>query len=184
MGRAEPSERARELVNRAVKAGEEYARHQMMDDAVEKAGEKAATHRALLDYIATLEARREWERRSKPLTRTTRLSRGEGLRPVNRERKKKRRERDFGDKADFIREQPCDTCGAPPPSDPSHYPSRGAGGTKENLFPQCRDCHDEMHHYGVETFLAERLIQPKDVEWLVGVTEHWEARWQEHKEAA
>lgn len=103
------------------------------------------------------------------------------IRPVNAERKAKRYDRDFGAKADFIRDQPCDTCGAPPPNDPSHFPSRGAGGTKEDTFPQCRICHRTMGQKGVDTFLRT-LEPPRDRMWLSGRTEHWEARWREEND--
>lgn len=84
------------------------------------------------------------------------------------------RERNFGMKAEVIGKYPCDTCGASGPSDPSHYPSRGAGGTSKNLFPQCRPCHSRMHQQGVETFLAGI---GKDTDWLRERTAYWERRW-------
>lgn len=83
-------------------------------------------------------------------------------------------QRAFGEKARVISKYPCDTCGASPPSDPSHYPSRGAGGTSKNLFPQCRRCHSRMHQQGVETFLAGIR---KDTDWLKERTRYWERRW-------
>ena len=88
-------------------------------------------------------------KRGKPLTRKTRLARTRAslerkgrINPVNRKRRKKAYARNFGDYADVIRGLPCDTCGAPPPSDPSHAKSRGAGGSRRHLVPQCRVCHD------------------------------------------
>ncbi len=114
---------------------------------------------------------KEWIARSKLATALRRTK----LKQRGRKSAEKRK-RDFGEKAAFVRGQPCDTCGAPPPGDPSHYPSRGAGGTSEHMFPQCRPCHRRMHDRGVDTFLAEidrtRL-------YLCLRTEYWEERWRE-----
>jgi hypothetical protein len=47
---------------------------------------------------------------------------------------------------DWLKTLPCDTCGAPAPSDPSHLNSYKGMGTKApDLFsiPQCRGCHEE-----------------------------------------
>ena len=111
---------------------------------------------------------REWKRRGR------RLKRG-WLKIVNRKRKESRYLRDFGLKAAFIRSLPCDTCSAPPPSDPSHFPSRGAGGTSRDLIPQCRRCHDELGR-GVETFQRVHGNLPER-------TAHYEQRWQAEKDA-
>lgn len=103
------------------------------------------------------------------------------INPVNPERKRRLREQKFGEKADWISSLPCDTCGAPPPSDPSHYPSRGAGGTKKDLFPQCRSCHEELGA-GPETFqrkhdvdLNERTSLYERI-WQEEVRETWTNR--------
>lgn len=90
----------------------------------------------------------------------------------NDERQRERRERDFGLKAEFIRCQPCDACGAPPPSDPDHHPTRAAGGTKENLWPLCHPCHVERHSVGIETFCERHGVDATER------TEHWEDEWQ------
>jgi len=87
-----------------------------------------------------------------------------------------KRKRAFGKKAEFVRAQDCDTCGAPGPSDVSHYPSRGAGGRSEHTFPQCRRCHADMHQYGVDSFLGWKL---KNKAWLVERTRYWERCWKE-----
>ena len=86
------------------------------------------------------------------------------------------RERDFGKKADWVRTLPCDTCGAAAPSEPSHYPSRGAGGTSRHLFPQCALCHADMHQYGIVSFLGWKL---KSRAWLTERTAHWEREWRQ-----
>ncbi len=53
------------------------------------------------------------------------------------------------------RTQPCEVCGAPPPSEPSHVGTRGDGQKCSDVgaLPSCRDCHDAWHA-GVPTFLA------------------------------
>jgi len=51
---------------------------------------------------------------------------------------------------DTIRAKPCAACGHPPPSDPDHIRTRGAGGTNAlyNLMPLCRQCHTIRHASG------------------------------------
>lgn len=53
-----------------------------------------------------------------------------------------------------MRDLPCCTCTRRPPSEPSHAKTRGAGGRREHLVPQCHDCHRELHDVGVDTFQA------------------------------
>jgi len=52
----------------------------------------------------------------------------------------------------WIRTLPCDTCGASPPSDPSHLNNYHRGhGTKMPdwwSIPQCRNCHNEYERHG------------------------------------
>jgi hypothetical protein len=56
-----------------------------------------------------------------------------------------------------IRKLNCSSCGKTPPSDASHIRSKGAGGpdTVWNLFPKCRDCHQEWHRVGWKTFIQK-----------------------------
>ena len=97
-----------------------------------------------------------------------------------RQRRKERQDHKFRvqfhsvERVNFIKQQSCDTCGAPPPSDPSHHPSRGAGGTFRDLFPQCRRCHSRMHQRGVDTFLA-KIHRTRG--WLTSRTAYWEREW-------
>jgi hypothetical protein len=79
------------------------------------------------------------------------------LKKVNRERKKARLERDFGPQAKACRRMACCVCSRRP-SDPHHYPSRGAGGRDDCAIPLCRRCHDEAHAMGMETFQRERGV--------------------------
>lgn len=46
---------------------------------------------------------------------------------------------------DWLKTLPCDTCGAPAPSDPSHVNSVKGMGTKSPdplAIPECRSCHE------------------------------------------
>jgi len=46
---------------------------------------------------------------------------------------------------DWLKTLPCDTCGAPAPSDPSHVNSFKGQGTKSPdplAIPECRVCHE------------------------------------------
>lgn len=61
----------------------------------------------------------------------------------------------------WIRKQSCATCGRNglvhecgcALNDPSHIVSRGAGGKDmDNLIPQCRKHHTEMHKLGIKSF--------------------------------
>ena len=118
---------------------------------------------------------KQWLRRSALSEAIQKFNRRKPLKKRGR-KWAEQREENFGAKADMIRQQPCDTCGAAGPSDPSHYPSVGAGGKSRNLFPQCRQCHQDMHQYGVDSFLGWRL---KSKAWLVKRTTYWEDKWRE-----
>ncbi len=106
-------------------------------------------------------------RRSAPALRQTPLP------AVNPERLERLREQQFGAKAEWIRGLACATCGAPAPSDPSHVRSRGAGGTAEDLIPQCRGCHRRLHDLGRRTFEAEIGVD------LGELAERYERWWHE-----
>ncbi len=89
-----------------------------------------------------------------PLKRKAPLRRGGRIKPRNEERTAKRRERDFGRLADYVRALSCCACMAPGPSDPAHVTSRGAGGHAwnedgtGNIIPLCRGCHTAQHSHG------------------------------------
>lgn len=100
-------------------------------------------------------------KRRKPLERRTKL------RPQNPKRLKARRAIQFGRQAELCRLLPCCACGFPPPSQPAHVRSRGAGGKDEDTVPLCgtgmygnssrylrEGCHDKQHREGVLTFGA------------------------------
>jgi len=54
-----------------------------------------------------------------------------------------------------IKSKRCEVCGEPPPSDPHHIKSRGAGGDDipDNLLALCRDHHTEIHMIGISRFM-------------------------------
>jgi hypothetical protein len=102
-------------------------------------------------------------KRTGPPKRRAELRRHTPLKSVNRKRKAKRYARDFGDHAQRIRQLPCDLCGSPPPSDPHHAKSRGAGGTARHLLPTCRPCHRKIHDgHGPD---REHLMERADYYW-------------------
>jgi len=59
---------------------------------------------------------------------------------------------------DLVRSEPCAGCGAPPPSDPNHLKTRGAGGSDYETAPMCRVCHTEWHAIGPRTWAEKRGV--------------------------
>ena len=57
----------------------------------------------------------------------------------------------------WARERDCEVCGSPPPNDPSHLRSQGAGGddSKTNLMTLCRTHHIQQHRIGIKTFVKK-----------------------------
>ena len=70
------------------------------------------------------------------------------LKPRGRRWKRRHGKVVFGPLAEYARSRPCCICGAPPPSDPHHVRSRGAGFAdyledgSGNVVPMCRGCHN------------------------------------------
>jgi hypothetical protein len=95
-------------------------------------------------------------KRSGPLRRGRPLRRKTRLRTLNRTRIKARRAKQFAEQSALARSLPCFTCGAPPPSDPSHLKTRGAGGTDCDVIPMCRRCHDDLGSTGIHSFFVKR----------------------------
>lgn len=62
----------------------------------------------------------------------------------------------------LTREMPCAACNKPPPSDPDHIRSRGAGGRDDldNLWPLCRRCHNIRHKNGLN-YLIDKFPKAK-----------------------
>lgn len=52
----------------------------------------------------------------------------------------------------FVRSQPCVSCGATPPNDPDHLCTRGARGSDYTCVPLCRLCHTERGDHGIREF--------------------------------
>ena len=92
------------------------------------------------------------------------------INPVNRERRKRLNEQNFGPRAEQIRKMACAVTlsrmavhgwtrtdaefmaacrGA---ADPHHVKSRGAGGNSRDLVPVCRKHHELYHLMGRDTF--------------------------------
>jgi len=62
--------------------------------------------------------------------------------------------RENPDYLQYIREQPCCFCDAPPPSDPHHWAGRGPRDEKRNDYetiPVCRTCHERWGTWGPRT---------------------------------
>ena len=98
-------------------------------------------------------------KRRKPLRRTNPMPRQRTRLPRrNRARLARIRAEQFGPQAQLCRESHCCACGCPPPSDPAHVVSRGAGGKDSDTVPLCRTCHDAQHREGIRTFQAKRGI--------------------------
>lgn len=94
-------------------------------------------------------------KRSPPPKRNTPLKRKRSIRPVNGRHRQARRERQFGPQSELARRSPCAACGSPPPSDPAHVRSRGAGGDDSQVIPLCRRCHIRQHARGWRALEAE-----------------------------
>lgn len=47
----------------------------------------------------------------------------------------------------WARRQPCAFCMKAGPSEPHHYPTRGAGGDEWGVIPLCREHHDQAQRY-------------------------------------
>lgn len=71
----------------------------------------------------------------------------------NPERAKKNFQRNFGSKNRVlqVKRLPCLICSRLP-SDNAHIVSRGAGGTKNDIVPLCRQHHEELDRVGVQNF--------------------------------
>lgn len=135
---------------------------------------KRSPLRRKTELKADPEKAREWKRRSKELKRTGGPKRKTRMKTMNRKRKKERRAKDFGDKAEWLRKNvPCEACGKLP-TEPHHYPSRGAGGTAEHLTALCAFHHRQFHTLGAESW--QELHHVDLTEAAKRTQEEWEAR--------
>lgn len=98
-------------------------------------------------------------RRRSPLPRSSRPMKKTRLNPVNRKRKAKRLETDFGGRryAEFISGLECAVCGAYCEwTVPAHLTSRGAGGKADVIVPLCaarfgiNGCHERYDNHDEE----------------------------------
>jgi hypothetical protein len=79
---------------------------------------------------------REWQERSRTeLARTTALDRNTPLAAINRQRRAKLDREQYGEKAVWVRAQPCYVTGREEDIVAAHVVSRGAGGKSEHLVP-------------------------------------------------
>lgn len=75
---------------------------------------------------------------------------------------------------DYVRDQPCCSCGAPAPSDPHHWGTRGMGIKADDYctLPLCRGCHNTWHQHQHVGHLGrtetERLFLRVQRDLLVG----------------
>lgn len=74
------------------------------------------------------------------------------LKPVNPKRRRKLLAEQFGEQAKHCRSMKCVACGNPPPCEPHHAKTRGAGGKDHHCVGLCPSCHRAVHQMGVETF--------------------------------
>lgn len=112
--------------------------------------------RARLEQLATPKAK------ERGLDRSTRVNR------INKPRAEKRRAEDFGPCSRAARRGACAVpgCKSPPPQEPAHVRSRGAGGHDwKNVVGLCSKHHREQHDTGVATFAAR--FGSRSTTWLV-----------------
>ena len=105
-----------------------------------------------------------------------RLQSKKGINPVNAERKAERFDRDYGAKADWVRDcfACCVTGRDGTEADPivaAHVQGRGAGGHSESLVPMLASEHDRLHTQGIQTYQREKSID------LYVVADHIEDLW-------
>lgn len=122
-----------------------------------------------------------------PITRSAPLRRGDSklerrtrIRPINRERAAKKFERNFGEKASFVRSLPCLVSGCLVPSQAAHARARGMGGAKGDstvLVPLCWQHHDEAGEYRTSDRAAFEARYGLDLMVIAGELEaQWQAR--------
>ena len=133
------------------------------------------------------EKTREWQRRSKTLKPGKGLAPGKGpkrtgrVRPVNRERRRKMHERNFGERAQVMRESQClvhahgtstDLAAIPCSGEvqAAHVRARGMGGcngSRRDLVPLCAAHHRQQHEIGIRSF--ELLYELDLKEWAARI---------------
>ncbi len=92
------------------------------------------------------------------------------LRPVNPARRAKLYERNFGQHAQWIREQSCLVCASyyikqTGPTVAHHARSRGAGGDRSHLVPLCQMHHQMLHDGNLTWPGRDELLVIAEVLW-------------------
>ena len=67
---------------------------------------------------------------------------------------------------EYVRQQPCSLCAAPPPSQPHHLQARGMGGGSRldvalGVLPLCVFCHQKVHNGNIHRRTLWELIDHK-----------------------
>ena len=118
------------------------------------------------EHPLVAKVRGELERRRTPKARERGLDRSTRVNPINKPRAEKRRAEDFGPCSRAARRGACAVpgCKSPPPQEPAHVRSRGAGGHDwKNVIGLCSKHHREQHDTGVATFAARYRISLDDL---------------------
>ncbi|MFA6046798.1 MAG: hypothetical protein WC718_17585 [Phycisphaerales bacterium] len=107
------------------------------------------------------------------------------INPANRDRRKRLYERNYGDKADWIRAQPCEVTKADPengwPIQAAHTKARGmggCGGSKLDLVPLAPWVHRDFDLLTDARFLAKYERTKQSVK---DAAPRYEAAWQEYQ---
>lgn len=69
-----------------------------------------------------------------------------------------------GPQCEAARMVACCICGAPPPSDPHHYPKVSHGGLDSDATPLCRQHHDEAEAIPGSRFWRKYKVVPREVQ--------------------
>jgi hypothetical protein len=83
--------------------------------------------------------------------------------PVNRARARDRKRKNFGARAEAVREMRClvdQDCQGPVCA--AHATSRGAGGDRFDLVPLCNRHHHEQHAHGILTFESRHFLSLRE----------------------
>lgn len=83
---------------------------------------------------------------------------------------KARRAAQDGPQAALCRTMVCVGCGAAPPNQAHHEPTKASGGLDRDAVPLCPFCHERRHRIGAKAFWAAVCKMPADIKgWLRGL---------------
>lgn len=120
-----------------------------------------------------VEKARAWLNNRKPLERKT------PIKKVNRKRRAKLRQINYGAKGDWITKQACAVCGGGP-TVPAHAPYTKAARTGNRyLLPFCVPCETEFHRVGVASFAKNHGLTVPRLERMALA---WELAWRREVE--